>query len=139
MNNPDIFLSLETAKKLVAAGWWKPSSFVWVDCGIAPAHILPSGEWRGLKRHISPALTAEEILRETAPSLTVATNKKYPNKTRPYALQVHIHAQKVVIVYQPYAWGYPALHVEYGESIAEAAAQMWLWWKGHYGNDTAKQ
>jgi len=107
-----ICVSLETAKALKAAGWSKPTAFVYEDLGHRQQLRLGA-----IKMNYGDcyAPTAEEVLRELPFGWKAGQYKcaghyvKYPASHR------HIHS-----------------HTEHnchsgGAELAESAAQMWIW------------
>ena len=118
MKIESIVVSLDTAKKLKAAGWDKPTAFYWSD--LTGIGNLLDARYMGGKPFESdmPAPTAEEILRELP---------QYVKHTRLFIFPFA----------KPRCWamvygsaGLGKRFVEYRrDSLAEAAAQMWLWCK----------
>lgn len=127
----DLVVSLETAKKLKATGWTKPTAFYWVD---VPGQgwvlsekreecfvwVNPDGGTAcyslAAVRNYFAAPTAEEILREL-PNLIVT---KTLNRCRTYSLLIKPANLGYVLTYG-------AIALQSAPTLSEAAAQMWLW------------
>lgn len=103
----DICVSLETGKKLQAAGWNKPT------------HFRYGPPWNSKDEIYMPI--AEEILREL-PKCVKCPHMKYSSD-----LEIFVNAfDKWAIKYEPWYPDEPRPFSS-NKSLAEAAAQMWLW------------
>lgn len=111
-------ISLETAKRLKAAGWKKPTAFVYFDSMLHSKceqwNLLPSDtdKFRGDTQEDCYAPTAEEVLRELPEAINgkCLLIRRFNNTWRvSYGLGECAETE----------WG--------EESLSEAAAQMWLW------------
>lgn len=113
-------VSLETAKALKAAGWTKPTAFVYAWPIIPAPHISEADNWElvatvagwEIKDTILAAPTAEEILREL------------PEEINSYYLDIHKNDGNYAIAYQAQAYAKILKRISKISNISEAAAQQ---------------
>lgn len=115
-------VSLETAKKLKAAGWTKPTEFAWIhnprgeNWSIGNAKTFNAAEI--LEWYYTP--TAEEILRELPIELT-------DDAETPLELVVVRDRTYWYVGYAVSEEVTPFSEEYHDKSLSEAAAQMWIW------------
>lgn len=123
MQIDNLVVSLETAKKLKAAGWSKPTAFVQVKHSNKIYELRAhSTSMDTYKVPYLPAPTAEEILRELPESIKI--------KRKPLWLSIHKDAD-IVGFFLSYLSGdnVDMVVMPSNKSLSEAAAQMWIWCK----------